>query len=157
MSQDLLVDISRALEERFYREKDAAILDYLRSQGDESKLRTHLSEVSHIQDATALDSLIRVGVNAESFTAFSLLPLVRVAWADGEVADSERAAILKAAEGEGIISESANYRLLEGWLDAGPEKGLLDAWHNYARALARELDEASLAAVRHTTLARARR
>lgn len=157
MSRDLLVDISRALEEKFYREKDAALLDYLRSQADEGQLRTHLSEVSHIHDPAVLDDLIRVGVNAESFVAFSLLPLVRVAWSDGEVADSERDAILKAADGEGIPHASANYQLLEGWLEAGPKAGLLDAWHEYARALARELDETSLAAVRHTALARARR
>ena len=102
MSRDLLVDISRALEEKFYREKDAALLDYLRSQVDEGQLRAHLSEASHIHDSAVLDDLIRVGVNAESFVAFSLLPLVRVAWSDGEVADSERAAILKAADGDGI-------------------------------------------------------
>lgn len=157
MSRDLLVDIGRALEEKSYREKDAALLDYLRSQGDESKLRTHLSEVSHIEDATVLDGLIRIGVNAESFTAFALFPLVRVAWADGKVQESEREAILQAAEIEGIPRASANYQLLEGWLDAGPTTGLLDTWHNYARALSRELDETSLAAIRHTTLARARR
>lgn len=157
MSRDLLVDISRALEEKFFRDKDAALLDYLRSERDEAKLRTQLSEISQIDDASVLDELIRVGVNAESFTAFSLLPLVRVAWSDGGVEESERDAILKAAEGEGISPSSANYKLLEGWLDGGPADGLLGAWHNYARALARELDEASLAAVKHTTMTRARR
>ena len=157
MSRDLLVDLSRALEEKFYREKDAALLDYLRSEGDENKLRKQLSEVSHIHDANVLDDLVRVGVSPESFLAFSLLPLVRVAWSDGEVAESERDAILKAADGDGIPHASANYKLLEGWLDAGPKTELLNAWHEYARALARELDETSLAAIRHTILARARR
>jgi hypothetical protein len=157
MSRDLLIDISRALEEKSYREKDAAVLEYLRALGDEDVLRAQLSEVSHVQDATVLDDLIRVGVKAESFTAFSLLPLLRVSWSDGEVADGERAAILKAAESVGIKPESASYQLLEGWLEAGLDQGLLDAWHNYARGLARELDEKSLAAVRHATIDRARR
>lgn len=157
MSQDLLVDISRALKEKFFRDKDAALLEYLRSEGNEAKLRTHLAEVSHIHDAAVLDELIRIGVNAESFTAFSLVPLVRVAWSDGEVVDSEREAILKAAEGEGIENTSANYKLLEGWLDNGPEADLLDAWHHYARALARELDDKSLETIRQTTVGRARR
>ncbi|MDX1928892.1 MAG: hypothetical protein SFV81_20345 [Pirellulaceae bacterium] len=157
MSRDLLIDISRALEEKSYREKDAAILEYLRALGDEDALRAQLSEVSHVHDAAVLDDLIRVGVNAESFTAFSLLPLLRVAWSDGEVADSERTAILKAAEAIGIKPESASYKLLEGWLETELDQGLLDAWHNYARGLARELDENSLAAVRHATIDRARR
>ncbi len=157
MSRDLLVDISRALEEKFYRQKDAALLDYLRSEGDETKLRAQLSATSQIQDSAVLDDLIRVGVSAESFTAFSLLPLVRVAWSDGEVADGERDAILKAAEADGIPPASANYQLLEGWLEEGLQTELLDAWHNYARALASELDEVNLAAVRNTILDRARR
>lgn len=157
MSRDLLIDISRALEERFFRDKDAALLEYLRSEGDKTKLQARLSEVSHMRDTKVLDDLVRVGVNAESFAAFSLLPLVRVAWSDGEVADSERVAILEAAKGEGITQESASYQLLQGWLDEGLDPGLLEAWHNYARALAVELDDVSLAAVRNTTLERAQR
>ena len=157
MSRDLLIDISRALEEKSFREKDAAILDYLHSQVEESALRAQLSEVSQLHETAVLDDLIRVGVTAESFTAFSLLPLIRVAWSDGEVAESERAAILKAAEGVGVKPDSTSFQLLSGWLDAGPEKGLLEAWHSYARALAQELDEKTLAAVRQSTLDRARR
>ena len=71
MSRDLLVDISRALEEKFYREKDAALLDYLRSEGDENKLRKQLSEVSHIHDATVLDDLVR---DANVFSGGAILP-----------------------------------------------------------------------------------
>jgi uncharacterized membrane protein YebE (DUF533 family) len=157
MSHELLVDISRALEEKFFREKDAAILEYLRSQSDESRLREQLGELSRIEDAAVLDSLIRIGVTAESFTAFSLLPLVRVAWADGEVAEGERNAVLQAAAGDGISVGSANYQLLEGWLNEGLDPALLDAWHKYARTLARELEDTSVAAVRSTTLERSRR
>ena len=155
MSQDLLAAKSRALENSFFRERDLGLLAYLRSQADQT--RNQLAEISTIHDIKVLDDLIRVGITAESFTALSLLPLVRIAWADAEIQDSERAAILQAAETEGISKDSTNYQLLKGWLDDRPNPALLEAWREYAVELAKELDDASLAEVRRITLDRARR
>jgi len=71
-----------------------------------------------------------------------------VAWADGAIQDHERDAILQAAADEGIKVDSANYRLLEGWLDERPQPTLLEAWRDYAMAIARDLDAESIAAIR---------
>ena len=155
MSQDLLAAKSRALENSFFRERDLGLLAYLRSQTDQT--RNQLAEISKIHDIKVLDELIRVGITAESFTALSLLPLVRIAWADAEMQDSERVAILQAAETEGISKDSTNYQLLKGWLDDRPDPTLLEAWRDYAVELAKELDDASLAEVRRITMDRARR
>ena len=155
MSQDLLAAKSRALENSFFRERDLGLLAYLRSQTDQT--RNQLAEISKIHDIKVLDDLIRVGITAESFTALSLLPLVRIAWADAEIQDSERAAILQAAETEGISKDSTNYQLLKGWLDDRPDPTLLEAWREYAVELAKELDDASLSEVRRITMDRARR
>jgi hypothetical protein len=104
-----------------------------------------------------LDALIRAGITAESLSALSLLPMVRVAWADAKVQGNERQAILQAAHAEGVSADSTSYRLLDSWLNERPEPSLLEAWWEYARGLARELDETSLAAMRRMTLDRARR
>lgn len=156
MNHELLSDISHALDEKFYRAQDAALLEYLRSQADHDQRRVQLAEISQIEDVEVLNSLIKVGVTAESFTALSLYPLVRVAWADGKIDESEREAVLRAAAAEGISVGSKNYQLLQGWLEDRPDAALQEAWQNYARGLARELDAASLAVVRNTTLARVR-
>jgi len=166
MSQDMLAEKGRFLEEQFFRERDLELLEYLRSQAvekeqrtksDEIQLRNQLAEIAPIHEIEVLDELIRAGITAESFVALTLLPLVRVAWADGSIQDRERVAILKAAAAEGIAVDSANYRLLEGWLDERPEPTLLEAWRDYTVALTRELDAASLAAIRRITMDRARR
>ncbi len=157
MSKDLLIDISRAMEDKFYRDKDAELLEYLRSQSDQEGLRTELGKVSRITNSAVLDDLIRIGVTVESFTAFSLIPLVRIAWADGDLAESERAAILRAAELEQIAPDTASFRLLEGWLQESPQPIMLDTWRSYARTLAKELDTASLAELKSSTLEQARR
>ncbi len=157
MSQELLIDISRALEQKMYRDRDLGLLEYLRSQANDSNRLTHLKEISQIEDVNVLEDLMRVGVTAESFAALMWLPLVRIAWADGEVQEQEREAILQAALAEGFAAESSNYQLLQSWLSEGPEPALLEAWMLYARAVAKELDRVNLEAVRQSTLERARR
>jgi len=166
MSQEMSAEKSRVLAKQFFRERDLELLEYLRSQAvenesrtesDEILLRNQLGEIAPIHEIEVLDELIRAGITAESFVALTLVPLVRVAWADGAIQDRERDAILQAADAEGIAVDSSNYQLLEGWLDERPEPALLEAWRDYAVALARDLDEASLAAIRQITMDRARR
>src|SRR5690606_12231677 len=91
-----------------------------------------------------------------SFIALGLYPLVRVAWADGSVSEAERDAVLRAAADEGIAEDTPNYQLLQGWLEDCPDSALQEAWQNYARALAQELDATHLATVRNSMLQRAR-
>jgi len=166
MSREVLAEKSRVLAEQFFHQRDLELLEYLRVQAveneqqtksDEMQLRNKLAEMAHIHETQVLDELIRVGITAESFVALTLVPLVRVAWADGAIQDRERDAILQAAAAEGITVDSPNYRLLEGWLDERPQPALLEAWRDYAMALARDLDASSLAAIRRITMDRARR
>jgi len=162
----MLAEKGRFLEDQFFRERDVELLEFLRSQAveneqrtdpDELQLRNQLAEIAHVHESQVLDELIRVGITAGSFVALTLIPLVRVAWADGAIQDRERDAILQAAAAEGIKVDSANYRLLESWLDERPQPALLEAWRDYAMALARDLDAVSLAAIRRITMERARR
>ena len=166
MSRKVLAEKSRVLAEQFFQERDLELLEYLRAEAveneqrtksDEMQLRNKLAEMAHIHETQVLDELIRVGITAESFVALTLVPLVRVAWADGAIQDRERDAILQAAATEGITVDSPNYRLLEVWLDERPQPALLEAWRDYAMALARDLDASSLAAIRRITMDRARR
>ena len=157
MNQKPLSEKSRILEANFFRERDQELLAYLRSQAEESNLRSQLSEISGIVETEILDTLIQAGITAESLSAFSLLPMVRVAWADAKVQGNEREAILQSAHAEGVTEGSTSYRLLESWLSERPGPALLEAWWEYVSGLAKELDEKSLAAMRQATLDRARR
>ena len=108
-----------------------------------------LAERSGLSGDAALDEMIRLGVDAESFPAFALVPLVALAWADGRLSHREREAILVAVEAEGIRPGGAAARLLEDWLSERPPRRLFDAWERYARAVGE--DEA----VRRSALAAA--
>jgi hypothetical protein len=157
MSQIRLTALSEILEEQFFREHDQELLEFLRSDTEQESIREKLSQLSGITDHRVLDELQRLGVTVESFTALMLLPLVRIAWADGWIQEDERLAILKAAKSEGIEERTPNFLLLERWLLERPEVKLYTAWEEYARAVTKELDMVSLETIKHRTLELARR
>ncbi len=147
------------LHDAFFEDRDQELLDFLQfeTQTVEQQEMQQLQTRAGISDPEVLNELTRVGITSASMTAFMLLPLVRLAWADSKIQNGEFESILKAASDDGIAYGTPAYRLLSRWLEERPTEKMLDAWWKYAQALARELDDASLEAFRHATLGRARR
>src|SRR5262249_14868488 len=73
---------------------------------------------------------------------FVLVPVVAVAWADGSVDERERAAILEAAERNGVAPGGPGHALLESWLATQPPPELLETWSHYTRAICAGLSAA---------------
>ena len=59
------------------------------------------------------------GIDRASYKVVALLPLVRVAWADGQVQTAERALIEEVARSRGLV-EADGARILRGWLENAP-------------------------------------
>ena len=110
-----------------------------------------------VDNPVILDKLEKLGITAPAMTAFMLLPLVRLAWADTKMAEGEFHTLLKAADEEGITYGTPAYRLLSRWLDERPSERMIETWTDYARALSQELDEESLSALRTATIERAKK
>jgi tellurite resistance protein len=125
----------RALEESFFELENQKLLAKLREQAARENKRDTLREALKIDDEKALDHLVELDLTPETIVAFSLVPLVEVAWADGEIQDKEREAILRAAKERGITSGSASHALLDNWLRRQPPAVLLETWRHYAKAL----------------------
>jgi hypothetical protein len=125
--------------------------------GEQQQRQDALQQAAGVKDPEVLARLERLGVGPSAMTAFALLPLVRLAWADTKVSQGEFAALLKAAEEDGIVYGTPSYRLLSRWLDERPSESMVEAWIAYAEALSRELDESSLEVLRQATIERAKR
>jgi len=80
-------------------------------------------------------------MSGQTVAALSLVPLLRVAWADGKLDEKERDAILQAAQSKGIEPGSASHALLDGWLVRKPDASLHDAWAAYVAALSSSLTQ----------------
>lgn len=80
------------------------------------------------------DRLKELGLDAGHAHLLVVVPLVEVAWADGEVQSAERALIVEVAERFGLLDETCR-EILDGWLSKRPSGFYL----KHARAILREL------------------
>jgi hypothetical protein len=136
-----LEDRGRALEDEFFNRENAKKLEALKHNLDVERSRDELRKASGMSDVPLLDKLMELGLSAPTVTALSLVPLVTVAWADGSIADNERAAILQGAHGKGFDPGSAGYQLLEGWLTNPPSDKLMSVWEDYIKVLSGQLSD----------------
>lgn len=146
---------ARSLEDAFFLEQDQILVERLRRIRALAQTREALAEVSGIKNEAVLDRLLELGIKPEMTAALALVPLVELAWADGDVDDDERKAVLGAAEAGGIVRDSIEHQLLAQWLTHRPARELLDAWSNYVSSLCGRLGDAEREALRRELLDRA--
>ncbi len=146
----------RELEEKFFLERDRALLQALREKTASKQRREALSSASGITDDELLDRLEELEVGTETLAALSLVPLIAVAWADGSIDIKERRAVLDAAEEKGIQAEHPAHQLLQQWLERKPDAQLLAAWKDYVATLSQTLGESAKVALKADLLGRAR-
>jgi len=141
MTTEFLGDRKKALEESFFARENAKLLERLKAEKDTHETREALASASGIESDEILEKLCALGVNAETWTAVSIVPLVEIAWADGKIDKAEREAVLSGAEANGVTSESPGYQLLESWLAHRPDGRLLEVWGAFIVGLCAELGE----------------
>ncbi|MBN1588662.1 MAG: hypothetical protein JW888_04030, partial [Pirellulales bacterium] len=73
----------RELEDKFFHERDQALLQALREERESKERKRALSEASGITDEDLLRQLDALDVRSETLVALSLIPMIAVAWADG--------------------------------------------------------------------------
>ena len=156
MATKTLDDRRKALEDSFFQKQNEKLLANLRAKKERKIRRKALAEVINLQDEDLLDQLIDVGIRAETWLAISLVPLVEVAWANGEIAEKEREAILKAAAEHGIEADSDARRLLEVWLTRRPGSKLHETWAEYIDRVKHTLDDGARATLRQQILEQSR-
>ena len=96
---------------------------------------SELSLASGITDRAVLRLLADLEVSSSVVAALALVPLVEVAWADGELAPEERASVLRASEEQGIRPGTRAHGLLASWLEHRPSQELFEAWEAYIEAV----------------------
>ncbi len=139
MDQEFLGDRRKALEESFFNKENEKLRKALKEK-EAVKAKEHaLSEVSGIEDETVLRHLVALNIGADTLTALTMVPLVQVAWADDDVDEKERAAILEAAEQVGVHKGSPSADLLKEWLKFKPDREILKVWKEYVAAMSATL------------------
>ena len=141
MAKNFLDDRRKSLEDEFFHKENKADIARFREKLAKQTTKDELRTASGMDDDAVLEKLMDMGLSAETITALSLVPLLKVAWADGEVQEQERIAILQGAKGKGIEEDSPGAELLAGWLDQKPDRKLYEAWADYIKTLRSELSD----------------
>ncbi len=140
--KDGLHERGRGLEEDYFRKVNRERIERLRAKEERAAARQKLSHEAGIDDETS-DVLLDVGIGAEELPALDWIPLVEVAWSDGDVDMPERDAILSAVKSDGIAEGHPAHDLLLSWLEARPAPELLQAWQRNLSSADRTAEQRS--------------
>lgn len=146
----------KTLIDAIFHERDQQLQKAFRERMEKMERRDQLAQVSGIHDEAVLDRLIELEIGPEALAALEVVPLVCVAWADGQVQTEEREAIFAVAKAAGLQPQDGRYPLLEHWLKRRPGAEMLQAWKHYVNALCQQLDRQEIEKLQHEVLDRAR-
>lgn len=147
----------RTLEAEFFWHVDKNLVARLKAEIQAEEQQNALGRACGLHDEELLRSLVAAQITAESLIALTLVPLVRIAWADGKMAEAEREAILMAAANSHCPEGSLGYALLKSWMDQPPAERLFEVWQDYTRALCAALPEDARQTLHAQVLQRTRR
>lgn len=139
MSNGALDARGAALEEAFFQRENERLRERLRAERERAETREALARDTGLQDDSLLERLVELGIHLETLEALVLVPLVEVAWADGQMDERERDAVLRAAEARGMTSGTPGHALLESWTQERPAPALMESWRAYIAALCKDL------------------
>src|SRR5262245_10361560 len=140
MSKDFLAGRRKAFEDVFFSKQEEKLVAALRAEQERKAAIEALARAApHIDDPDLLARLVDLGIDARSWTGLALVPLVEVAWADGQVEPKERKAILAAAAEHGVQPDSPGRALLEHFLTTRPDAAVFANWSVYVTELAAAL------------------
>lgn len=148
---------SKQLEDAFFLKEDQKLIEQLKRMKEMDESKAALKEASCIHDDSILEKLVELDIHAEMVAALTAVPLIEVAWADREVDEKEREAILKGAEESGVTLTSNCHSILAQWLTHKPGPELLEAWTHYIEGLSETMNQSEMENLKKDLLDRARR
>lgn len=152
MTSDIFEVRRKSIEEAYFRKRDAQLVDKLKGVFQQKIEKESLRQKTGITDERVLDNLVALDLSGELMGAFTMLPLLEIAWADGQVDEREVRAVLAAAEQRGVAPGSPAHGMLEEALKNRVRSDARKAWYMYAAELCKVLSPEDLAAFRKDLL-----
>lgn len=131
---------SKEKEDEYFRRKDAELLEERRREAAVRKESAEIKSALGIDDERVVAELRASGYDRETIPLLHLVPLIQIAWADGEISQDERRQILEAARLHGVKEGSSAQGQLVSWLDARPGENFFRGSLQAIRAILHTLD-----------------
>jgi len=111
---------SRANENEYFLRAEAELLEKIRTRATKAAERKALGEYHGVEDEEILHAFQEAGYDRETVQILHLVPILQVAWVDGEISKAERAEILKIAAARNVVEGTPVHAKLLSWLDSPP-------------------------------------
>lgn len=124
--KDIFQERERGFEAEYFQRQDKKLIASIRERAHLQEIAIALAEKLAVDDPALLERVARLGLDRETGSAILLAPLVQVAWADGDVTDQEREAVLAIAASRGVVAGTAAHGQLLAWLRERPPVEVFD-------------------------------
>lgn len=125
---------ARSPETEYFLRKEKELIERLRQKAEEEAKKKEMADATGVADEGILKELMELGFDRETLTLVHMIPLLEVAWADGQVSEREKELVLEAARTRGVSPGTPGYEKLTGWLAERPPQVLFDRTLVLARA-----------------------
>jgi len=142
--RDRFADRERRQEEEYFRRKEQELIEKMRHRSAMEAKRQELYQAVGVADPKILEDLQELGYTRETVGLLHLLPLVRIAWAEGKITKPERELIFEAARARGVLPGSPGFEKLAEWLNRRPTEEFFDKTMRIIRAILIVLPEEEL-------------
>jgi uncharacterized protein YgbK (DUF1537 family) len=147
---------TKTLEDLFFLKKDKELISQLHKMEMMKESKKSLAKVSGITNDKVLEKLVELEIRPQVLASLAMIPLIEVAWADGEMDKDEQKAVLDAACKTFITKANPDYELLNRWLKHKPDAKLLKAWTVYIKGLCEQLTKQQVNALKKDLLGHAK-
>ena len=144
----------KSLEDAYFAERDRQLIEDLKRKLSKPESERLLAVSLGIEEHH-LREMAHIGPGVDVVPTMAILPLVEVAWCDGDVSAAEKKAILKATVDLGMPENSPFYLFLQNWLDAKPSAAALDLWKLYVKDFMAKVDPVTAVKIQEGIMGRA--
>jgi hypothetical protein len=111
----------RTNEEEYFQKRDRELIEQMRQRAKAQQELRELGEQVGVTDPELSRELAEMGFTPETVKLLPLIPVLEMAWAEGEVTAAERKMVVDAARVRGIEAGGMADRQLADWLDRRPD------------------------------------
>jgi hypothetical protein len=133
--KDMIRERGRSLEEDYFRKKDRELIEKMRQASAAEQDRQEMAKKIGLDDPALLQELKELGFTPDTVSLLPLVPVLRMAWAEGGITGAERDLLVRLARSRGIPEGSEADRQLAAWMSRQPDESVFARAGRLIRAM----------------------
>lgn len=156
MDTENIRSLGEQMIEEIFRAQDRKLIEDLQKLRALEETKENLAKVSGICNPGVLDKFVEMNITPDLVASLWVVPLIEVAWADGDVDEKEKQSVLGWVRHHVEAGHDVDEDLLNAWLTRRPPPRMLTAWEHWVTALCGTLPDTEREALRSEIMTQSR-